>query len=177
MEWQTLGSLERRLRACLSGIRAEMLPYGSPSTSTSSCTSRGGRRGCRSKHRGCGAEDIPRRETRLEFPHSNNPGEETMSAGHAGHIDPANKERRAAHRGAGAVLAFSETLGKAAQTSALASHIEASNLWSFFQAKTIRQNDGAHRRGGDGSAVRGKGAGGREEADRTLEEDRGALSV
>jgi sulfur-oxidizing protein SoxA len=30
MEWQTIGSLERRLRACLSGIRAEMLPYGSP---------------------------------------------------------------------------------------------------------------------------------------------------
>jgi len=25
MEWQTMGSLERRLRACLSGIRAEML--------------------------------------------------------------------------------------------------------------------------------------------------------
>ena len=30
MEWQTMGSLERRLRACLSGVRAEMLPYGSP---------------------------------------------------------------------------------------------------------------------------------------------------
>lgn len=30
MEWQTMGSLARRLRACLSGIRAEMLPYGSP---------------------------------------------------------------------------------------------------------------------------------------------------
>jgi L-cysteine S-thiosulfotransferase len=30
LEWQTLGSLDRRLRACLSGIRAEMLPYGSP---------------------------------------------------------------------------------------------------------------------------------------------------
>lgn len=30
LEWQTLGSLERRLRACLSGVRAEMLPYGSP---------------------------------------------------------------------------------------------------------------------------------------------------
>jgi len=30
LEWQTLGSLERRLRACLTGIRAEMLPYGSP---------------------------------------------------------------------------------------------------------------------------------------------------
>ena len=30
LEWQTLGSIERRLRACLSGIRAEMLPYGAP---------------------------------------------------------------------------------------------------------------------------------------------------
>ena len=28
LEWQTMGSLERRLRACLSGIRAEMFPYG-----------------------------------------------------------------------------------------------------------------------------------------------------
>ena len=37
------------------------------------------------------------------------------------------------------VLAFSETLGKSAQTAALASNIEASNLWAFFQAKTIRQ--------------------------------------
>jgi hypothetical protein len=37
------------------------------------------------------------------------------------------------------VLAFAETLGKSAQTSALASNIEASNLWAFFQAKTIRQ--------------------------------------
>lgn len=30
LDWQTLGSLERRFRACLSGIRAEMLPYGAP---------------------------------------------------------------------------------------------------------------------------------------------------
>jgi|SRR3954466_9773604 len=37
------------------------------------------------------------------------------------------------------VLAFSETLGKGAQTNALAMNIEASNLWAFFQAKTIRQ--------------------------------------
>jgi uncharacterized protein DUF4337 len=37
------------------------------------------------------------------------------------------------------VLAFAETLGKGAQTSALALNIEASNLWAFFQAKTIRQ--------------------------------------
>jgi hypothetical protein len=35
-------------------------------------------------------------------------------------------------------LAFSETLGKSAQTSALSYNIEASNLWAFFQAKTIR---------------------------------------
>src|SRR6202008_4093627 len=37
------------------------------------------------------------------------------------------------------VLAFSETLGKSAQTAALSLNIEASNLWAFFQAKTIRQ--------------------------------------
>jgi len=36
------------------------------------------------------------------------------------------------------VMAFSETLGKAAQTTALSQNIEASNLWAFFQAKTIR---------------------------------------
>ena len=32
-------------------------------------------------------------------------------------------------------LAFSETLGKSAQTAALNYQIEASNLWNFFQAK------------------------------------------
>jgi hypothetical protein len=37
------------------------------------------------------------------------------------------------------VLAFSETLGKSTQTAGLAYNIEASNLWAFFQAKTIRQ--------------------------------------
>ena len=36
------------------------------------------------------------------------------------------------------VLAFAETLGMAAQTTAIDKNIEASNLWSFFQAKTIR---------------------------------------
>ena len=35
-------------------------------------------------------------------------------------------------------LAFSETLGKSAQTAALSYNVEASNLWAFFQAKTIR---------------------------------------
>ena len=36
-------------------------------------------------------------------------------------------------------LAISETMGKSAQTSALNHQIEASNLWNFFQAKTIRR--------------------------------------
>src|ERR1700741_828535 len=36
-------------------------------------------------------------------------------------------------------LPFSETLGKSAQTAALNSQIEASNLWNFFQAKNIRR--------------------------------------
>ena len=61
-----------------------------------------------------------------------------MSAGHA-HVDPANKKVALLISVLALVLAFSETLGKAAQTSALAHHLEASNLWSFFQAKTIRQ--------------------------------------
>jgi len=36
-------------------------------------------------------------------------------------------------------LAFSETLGKSAQTAALSFNVEASNFWAFYQAKTIRQ--------------------------------------
>jgi L-cysteine S-thiosulfotransferase len=30
LEWQSLGSLQRRLRNCLSGLRAELYPFGSP---------------------------------------------------------------------------------------------------------------------------------------------------
>ena len=37
------------------------------------------------------------------------------------------------------VLAFAETLGKAAQTAAISYNIEASNLWAFYQSKTIRR--------------------------------------
>jgi hypothetical protein len=36
-------------------------------------------------------------------------------------------------------LAFSETLGKSAQTDGIGYNVEASNLWAFFQAKTIRR--------------------------------------
>src|SRR4051794_16360408 len=35
-------------------------------------------------------------------------------------------------------LALSETLGKGAQTEAISLNVEASNLWAFFQAKSIR---------------------------------------
>jgi hypothetical protein len=36
-------------------------------------------------------------------------------------------------------LALSETLGKGAQTESIARNVEASNLWAFFQAKSIRR--------------------------------------
>lgn len=36
-------------------------------------------------------------------------------------------------------LAIAETIGKSAQTDALTYNIEASNLWAFYQAKTIRK--------------------------------------
>ena len=35
-------------------------------------------------------------------------------------------------------LAFASALGKGAQTAAISDNVEASNLWAFFQAKTIR---------------------------------------
>ena len=63
-----------------------------------------------------------------------------MSGGH-GHVDShggGNKGIALLISVLALVLAFSETLGKSAQTVGLASHIEASNLWAFFQAKTIR---------------------------------------
>jgi plasmid stabilization system protein ParE len=65
-----------------------------------------------------------------------------MSAGHghgAEHHGPGNKGIALLISVLALVLAFAETLGKNAQTAALAHNIEASNLWAFFQAKTIRQ--------------------------------------
>ena len=62
-----------------------------------------------------------------------------MSAGHGSHVEPHNKEIALLISILALVLAFSETLGKSAQTEAVAYNIQASNLWAFFQAKTIRQ--------------------------------------
>ena len=62
-------------------------------------------------------------------------------AGHghgAEHGGPENKRIALLIAVLALVLAFSETLGNGSQTTALSQNIEASNLWSFFQAKTIR---------------------------------------
>ena len=58
--------------------------------------------------------------------------------GHSGGHDSQNKRIALVISVLALCLAFSETLGKSAQTAGLSHHIEASNLWSFFQAKTIR---------------------------------------
>ena len=69
-----------------------------------------------------------------------------MSAHH--HVEHAEHTEHVAHSNKNVALliavialflAFSETLGKSAQTAALNHQIEASNLWNFFQAKNIRR--------------------------------------
>jgi hypothetical protein len=59
-------------------------------------------------------------------------------SGH-GHIEGGNKNIAILIAVLAAFLALSETAGKGAQTAYLTDHIEAANLWAFFQAKTIRQ--------------------------------------
>jgi len=66
-------------------------------------------------------------------------------SGHGGHIDPSNKRVALLIAVISSALAFSETLGKRAQTAALNYNVEASNLWSFFQAKTIQQEIPMHK--------------------------------
>ncbi|HEY8069356.1 MAG TPA: DUF4337 domain-containing protein [Burkholderiales bacterium] len=62
-----------------------------------------------------------------------------MSGGH-GHADAGgNKGVALLISVLAVVLAFSETLGKSAQTAALSYNIQASNLWAFYQSKTIRR--------------------------------------
>jgi uncharacterized protein DUF4337 len=61
-----------------------------------------------------------------------------MSGHGHGHLDPSNKKVALLISVLAVVLAFSETLGKGAQTNGLSYNIEASNLWAFYQAKTIR---------------------------------------
>ena len=60
-------------------------------------------------------------------------------AEHAEHASGSNKTIALLISVIALFLAFSETLGKGAQTEALAKNVEASNLWAFFQAKSIRR--------------------------------------
>ncbi|MBL6652593.1 MAG: DUF4337 domain-containing protein [Reyranella sp.] len=61
-----------------------------------------------------------------------------MSGGH-GHVETSNKKIALLVAVLAAALAISEMGGKSSQTNALLDHAEASNLWNFFQAKTVRQ--------------------------------------
>lgn len=60
-----------------------------------------------------------------------------MSGGH-GHIDPSNKKIALLIAVLALFLALAETAAKSSQTDAINANVEASNLWAFFQAKTIR---------------------------------------
>src|SRR6476620_11684200 len=63
---------------------------------------------------------------------------EVEHAEHMEHISGSNKKIALLISVIALFLAFSETLGKSAQTAAISDNVEASNLWAFFQAKTIR---------------------------------------
>jgi hypothetical protein len=60
---------------------------------------------------------------------------------HAEHVEHAGSNKKIALLIAviALFLALSETLGKGAQTESISKNVEASNLWAFFQAKSIRR--------------------------------------
>ena len=60
-------------------------------------------------------------------------------AEHAEHASGSNKKIALLIAVIALFLALSETLGKGAQTEAISKNVEASNLWAFFQAKSIRR--------------------------------------
>ncbi|HLI98169.1 MAG TPA: DUF4337 domain-containing protein [Bradyrhizobium sp.] len=60
-------------------------------------------------------------------------------AEHAEHASGENKKIALLIAVIALFLALSETLGKGAQTESIAKNVEASNLWAFFQAKSIRR--------------------------------------
>ncbi|HVY59644.1 MAG TPA: DUF4337 domain-containing protein [Xanthobacteraceae bacterium] len=64
--------------------------------------------------------------------------EQTEHAEHIEHVAGSNRKIALLIAVIALFLAFSETLGKSAQTTAISANVEASNLWAFFQAKTIR---------------------------------------
>lgn len=62
-----------------------------------------------------------------------------MSGGHGPSVEGNNKYVALLIAVLALCLAFSEMLGKNAEKASMQSNIEASNLWAFFQAKTIRR--------------------------------------
>src|SRR4030081_388068 len=60
-------------------------------------------------------------------------------AEHAEHASGSNKKIALLIAVIALFHAFSETLAKGAQTEALGKNVKASNLWAFFQAKSIRR--------------------------------------
>jgi hypothetical protein len=67
------------------------------------------------------------------------PHEQLEHAEHVEHAGHSNKKIALVIAVLALGLAFSETLGKAAQTEGISLNIKASDTWNFFQAKTIRQ--------------------------------------
>ena len=64
--------------------------------------------------------------------------EKLEHAEHAEHAAHSNKNIALLISVIALFLAFSETLGKSAQTSAITENVASNDLWAFFQAKTIR---------------------------------------
>ncbi len=60
-------------------------------------------------------------------------------AEHAEHASGSNKNIALLIAVIALFLALSETLGKGAQTESISKNVEASNLWAFFQAKSVRR--------------------------------------
>jgi hypothetical protein len=65
--------------------------------------------------------------------------EQMEQAEHAEHASHENRRIALLIAVLALFLSFSETLGKSAQTEAMNLNIQASDLWNFFQAKTIRR--------------------------------------
>ena len=64
--------------------------------------------------------------------------EQMEHAMHAEHASHTNRKIGLVIAVLALFLSFSETLGKSAQTEAISANVESSNLWAFFQAKTVR---------------------------------------
>ena len=64
--------------------------------------------------------------------------ESMEQAEHAEHASSENRKIALLIAVIALFLALSETLGKGAQTESISKNVESSNLWAFFQAKSIR---------------------------------------